>query len=327
MRMACLEALFFTPRSLQAPLAWTGHVPFAAYLVKQLRPKCFVELGTHSGNSYFAFCQALKEAHIPVATYAVDTWLGDAQASLYTEDVYTYVSSHNEEFYADFSNLLRMTFDEAVNSFPDGSIDLLHIDGFHSYEAVSHDFTTWLPKLAPGAVVLFHDINERSPGYGVWQFWEEVQTKYGNTFSFLHSHGLGVLQLDGATPEKQLELFTLSPEEQQTFRNSFAAMGKRHQYRCRRDELQKNHDLIEANRDDILAKMKWVQEQKDAAIAEIEHIQCSLEEKNAALLAKDTALAETRSVLQEVLASRSWRITHPLRLLFSCLRKARSGFS
>ena len=91
-----------------------------------------------------------------------------------------------------------MTFDEAIVYFSDRSIDLLHIDGMHSYEAVKHDFETWLPKLAPGAIVLIHDTNVREYGFGVWKFWEEIQVWYPLNLDFTHSHGLGVLQLNDA---------------------------------------------------------------------------------------------------------------------------------
>src|SRR5438045_2700612 len=43
-----------------AASAWLEHVPFAYWLVKALRPRCFVELGTHWGVSYAAFCQAVE---------------------------------------------------------------------------------------------------------------------------------------------------------------------------------------------------------------------------------------------------------------------------
>ena len=49
---------------------------------------------------------------------------------------------------------VRCTFAEALQHFPDGSVDLLHIDGRHFYEDVKEDYESWLPKLSDRAVVL-----------------------------------------------------------------------------------------------------------------------------------------------------------------------------
>ena len=94
--------------------------------------------------------------------------------------------------YLNIGNLIRSTFDDAVDRFQDETINLLHIDGYHTYEAVSHDYNTWLPKVAKNGIVLFHDIEVRSSDFGVYKFWDEVKAKYPH-FQFAHSYGLGVL--------------------------------------------------------------------------------------------------------------------------------------
>jgi hypothetical protein len=44
------------------------------------------------------------------------------------------------EEYSAFSTLIRLTFDDALGDFADGSLDLLHIDGRHLDADVGDDF-------------------------------------------------------------------------------------------------------------------------------------------------------------------------------------------
>ena len=116
----------------------------------------------------------------------------DGHTGPYGEGVFHIVDKVVKTSYPNIGNLIKSTFDEAVDQFQDGTINLLHIDGYHTYEAVSHDYKTWLPKLADNGIVLFHDIEVKDRNFGVYKFWDEVKAKYPH-FQFQHSYGLGVL--------------------------------------------------------------------------------------------------------------------------------------
>ena len=204
------RAMYMHPHDV-LPSAWLGHIPFAGWIVGALRPKTIVELGTHHGTSFLAFCQAIQEQGVEASAYAIDTWEGDPHAGAYGSEVYDRISSLHATKYAGFSKLMRMTFDDALSCFEDGSIDLLHIDGMHSYDAVKHDFDSWIPKLSDRSVVLFHDIFERERGFGVWKLWDEIRTRYPS-HTFTHSHGLGVVAMGKNIPPEVGMLFNL-PEE------------------------------------------------------------------------------------------------------------------
>ena len=164
---------------------WIGHIPFAFWLVSELRPRIFVELGTHRGNSYMAFCQALEAEHCDARAFGIDTWEGDAHMA-HEVGLFEEISAYNEEKYAHFSTLLRSTFDDALSFFEDASIDLLHIDGTHTYDSVKNDFEKWKPKLSKRAVVLFHDTNIRRDNFGVWRLWAELSAQYPHFESIFH---------------------------------------------------------------------------------------------------------------------------------------------
>ncbi len=316
-----MDAALFRPLSMEHPNAWLGHVPFACWLVKLLDPHVFVELGTHSGNSYFSFCQAVKEGKLSTRCHAVDTWKGEEHAGLYGEEVFERVNARNREHYGNFSTLLRMTFNEALDAFSNASIDLLHIDGLHTYEAVRHDFETWLPKLVPGAVVLLHDTNARGHGFGVWKLWEELQCTYPNHLEFFHSHGLGVLQLDGAPETKKLRWLQPSSPEQKKLREYFAALGTRQLehydlHRTRNERLRLENALAEktgrieeldaalAEGNGQIAALKAALNRRDEQTTALE----SALGKGALRIAKlEAALTERDSQMASILASRAWK--------------------
>jgi septal ring factor EnvC (AmiA/AmiB activator) len=204
------------------------HIPFAFWLIESHQPRVLVELGTKFGTSYFAFCQAVEKLGLDTRCFAVDTWKGDDHTGIYDEAVFEKAKNHNEAQYSGFSRLVRSTFDETLKYFSDGQIDLLHIDGLHTFEAVRHDFDSWLPKLSNQAVVVMHDTNVREREFGVFKFFESLKEKYP-AFEFVHGHGLGVLKVGSEQKELLQHLFNVSGNNdslKKSFHEIFARLGR-----------------------------------------------------------------------------------------------------
>src|SRR5215467_12834990 len=205
------SAILLPADHLDAESAWNQHIPFAFWLVQAHAPSLFVELGTYRGTSYFSFCQAVAALRLPTRCFAVDNWQGDLHSGFYDESIFAHVHACNERNYAGFSRLVRSSFGDALPHFLEGSIDLLHIDGLHTYEACRHDFESWLPKLSRRAIVLFHDTNVRERGFGVHRLWAELAERYPH-FEFTHEHGLGVLGVGTALDPPVRELFAAADD-------------------------------------------------------------------------------------------------------------------
>lgn len=210
--------------SVRPPYSWVGHIPFAYLAIDLLRPRSLVELGTDSGNSYLAFCKAVRTLDLSTRCTAVDSWKGDEHTGRYGEDVYLTLRALHDPLYGEFSRLLRTRFDEALPEFADASIDLLHIDGLHTYEAVKHDFESWLPKLSERAIVLLHDTNVHEREFGVWRFFGELRTRYPN-FEFRHGNGLGIVVVGTEVPAPFLQFVHAAQAEPETYRSFFEALA------------------------------------------------------------------------------------------------------
>jgi hypothetical protein len=251
-------ARLVTPASFMLPKyvsqsSWHEHAPFGFWLVDTFRPLSIVELGTWYGYSYFVFCQAVqKQDRLHTRTYAVDTWKGDGATGYYGEDVFKTVLDYNEANYASFSTLIRGMFHYACADFPDGSIDLLHIDGSHTYDDVKRDFRTWLPKLRDSSIVLIHDIDVRTiAGYDVWRYYDEICARYPH-FEFNHGFGLGVVAPKGIPPTL-VDLFTASFDQAQAVRNVYHLLGITQPFRGKIIYDRIGHEIMSGLLDSVAA--------------------------------------------------------------------------
>jgi len=60
--------------------------------------------------------------------------------------------------------ILRMTFEEAVDLFPDNSFDFIYVDGYaHTGEEEGKTYHQWWPKLKPGGMFAGDDYDPKWP--------------------------------------------------------------------------------------------------------------------------------------------------------------------
>jgi hypothetical protein len=183
--------------------------------------------------------------------YGIDLWAGDMHMGKFDEELYLEISGYMNATYPNIATLLRKEFNDAAGSFADKSIDLLHIDGTHTYDAVSNDFHTWFAKLSDQAVVLFHDVNVNventgpaSVHFGVRRFFDSVKADYPH-FEFLHCWGLGVLIVGREAPAAVMELVDMSasPEFAAYFEQKGAMVSK--QFEALAVDLPKHAPFVE----------------------------------------------------------------------------------
>jgi predicted O-methyltransferase YrrM len=111
-----------------------------------------VEIGSYLGASSVILAIGAKQTNGHL--YCVDTWQNDAMSEG-KRDTYG-------QFQTNTNNLTKWITpkkgysEDIAREFLD-KIDLLFIDGDHSYDSVKNDLDIWLPKLNENAWVIMHD--------------------------------------------------------------------------------------------------------------------------------------------------------------------------
>lgn len=130
--------------------------PLAPY-----HPVLLVEIGCYSGESTITFAAAFPDTKI----ISIDPWLPNFDTNDPVRQSQTDMSMAEKLFDArtlHFKNVVKFkdTHQKAVKSFGCNTIDLLYLDGAHSYAATKEAILTWLPKVRPNGFVAGHDYYE-----------------------------------------------------------------------------------------------------------------------------------------------------------------------
>lgn len=151
-----------------------------ARLVHNCAPKTVVEIGTHAGGTFFVLCRCAD----PEAT-VISIDLPGARFSggrpKFVERLLPRMPLGTQKFHclrADSHEHSSLNWLEAT--LQGRQVDVMLIDGDHTYEGVKKDFAMYSPLVRKGGIVAFHDIvrHPRDPGCEVEVFWKEIKLRY-----------------------------------------------------------------------------------------------------------------------------------------------------
>ena len=118
----------------------------------------FVEVGSWKGKSSAFMAVEIANSQKDIKFICIDTWEGSVEHQDYQElknlyDIFKSNMKPVEKYYRS----IRSKSLEAVNSFPDQSLDFVFIDASHEYEDVKEDILAWLPKVKSGGILAGRD--------------------------------------------------------------------------------------------------------------------------------------------------------------------------
>lgn len=139
-----------------------------------IKPTRVVEVGVYKGR-----CAARLQKAWPYATlYLVDPWQAlEANAMTYDnsqeqwDEILMGVARRFRR--QKRVRIYKMPSTEAVKWIPD-NLDLVFVDGMHTYDAVKEDIAHWLPKVRPGGLLTGHDYKHHGRNGGVGRAVDEM---------------------------------------------------------------------------------------------------------------------------------------------------------
>ncbi len=222
---------------------------------------------------------------------------------------------------------------EMLASLPDGSIDILYLDADHTYEGVKRDLAALAPKLHEDGILIANDYTMVEVGlsgepYGVIQAVNEfmIAENWEMIYFALQNYMYCDVALRRARPEGASprlpgdaaedggagETGTIETGRGGTARDEAARDERGVEQMSRFARLLVERADLLAERNDLLAERDRLGTERNALRARL----AAAEDELQALRADNAAL---RAALAALHASRSWRLTAPLRRLAALL--------
>jgi hypothetical protein len=123
-------------------------------LIEALRPRLLVDLGAGDAQSFFTFCQSMRDHDIDGFAYAVDEWRDDAAKHAQDPTRYEAINKFAHGELRGSAYLLEMSATAVKMHFDAGAVDFLRLDLRRHREPAEALFDTWLARVAPGGILL-----------------------------------------------------------------------------------------------------------------------------------------------------------------------------
>ncbi len=196
-----LHFCFDTAGDLIGPSQIHSEILALARLVKERKPKVVVEIGTAKGGTLCILCCVAE----PTATVISIDLPGGVHGGGYPRwrsIIYRRFAQPKQSLHLlRLDSHLTSTLDQLKAVLPAGGIDLLFLDGDHTYAGVKQDFEMYSPLVRRGGLVVFHDICVHPPEYNcqVDEYWQEVRKQY-KSWEYVENpkqgmYGIGVVEL------------------------------------------------------------------------------------------------------------------------------------
>lgn len=172
------ENLELLPQDLQG---WNGDSQVFGNLIRTIKPKTVIEVGTWKGLSAINMGKHIQASNLDSTIYCVDTWLGaiefwdwlasSAERNLLLKNGYPQI------YYQFLSNVVHTGLQDIILPFPNTSengfrffksknikAELIYIDASHEEDDVYKDVKNYFQLLNDGGIMFGDDYNKSWPG-------------------------------------------------------------------------------------------------------------------------------------------------------------------
>ena len=91
--------------------------------------------------------------------------------------------------------LTRGAFEDRVTDVLAAPIDMAFVDAIHQYDFVMRQFDILEPRMSPGGVILFDDIDFRKPGARMGEAWRDLAGRTDVAAAVEVNGRLGIIEL------------------------------------------------------------------------------------------------------------------------------------
>jgi predicted O-methyltransferase YrrM len=182
--------------NLLKPIQIPGELAALVRDVRRLKPQRVLEIGTANGGTLFLWTQ-LAQPNATIVSIDLPGGKFGGGYTVWQGITYRRFANKNQKLH-----LLRedshtpAALEKTRRLFKGEPLDMLFIDGDHTYEGVKKDWEMYSPLVRPGGMIAFHDIAGNYDDTQVKRLWDSIKTDFEHQEYVLDAngyYGLGLL--------------------------------------------------------------------------------------------------------------------------------------